>query len=80
MKYLLGILTTLLALCLATYFVLQLWDINPISSQHFQKTLVTLGIIAVLTVVLTIALPFFFKNHSAGYDKDSGNVAQSRKK
>ena len=79
MKYALGILVTFLVFTVATYFVLQVWDIDLISPKKFKKSMLTLGIIALLSVLLTITIPFFFKNQSAGYDQNSGNVAQSKK-
>lgn len=78
MRNLLGIFITFLVLALATYFVLQIWDIDLISSENFNKSLLTLGLLFLLSIALTIITPFFFKNHSKGYDTNSGNVAQSK--
>lgn len=79
MKYLFGTLITFFILAIATYFVLLVWDINLISQENFNRSLQTFGIIFVLAVLLNIVTPFFFKNHSAGYDQNSGNVAQPKK-
>ena len=80
MKYILGTIVTFIILSIATYFVLLIWDINLISQENFNKSLITLGVIFLLAIVLNIVTPFFFKNHSGGYDKDAGNVAQAKKR
>ncbi|MEO8253918.1 MAG: hypothetical protein ABI554_05965 [Flavobacterium sp.] len=80
MKYLIGTLITFIILAIASYFVLQIWEINLMSKEHFNQSMFTLGIILFLSIVLNIVVPFFFKNHAKGYDPNSGNVAQSKKK
>ena len=80
MRYLLGTLITFIILALSSYFVLQIWDINLISKEHLNKSMYTLGILFILSIVLNIVAPFFFKNHAGGYDQNSGNVAQRKEK
>ena len=79
MKYLFGTLITFIILAVAAYFVLQIWDINLISPENFNRSLLTFIIIFGLAILLNVVAPFFFKNHSAGYNKDAGNVAQPKK-
>ena len=78
MRYLLGTLITFIILAIAAYFVLQIWDINLISKENFNRAMVTLIAILILSIVLNVVAPFFFKNHAKGYDPSSGNVAQRK--
>lgn len=79
MKYVLGIVITLIILCIAAYFTLNLWGIeNPVSRENFQRGLITVGILAIVSVVVVVMLPFFFKNHAKGYDRNGGNVAKPK--
>lgn len=78
MRYLLGTLITFIILAIAAYFVLQIWDINLISKENFNRSMVTLIAILILSIVLNVVAPFFFKNYAKGYDASSGNVAQRK--
>lgn len=79
MKYLIGTIVTFIVLAVTSYFVLQIWDINIISKENFNKSVLTLGILLVLSILLNILFPFFFKNQAAGYDQTAKNVAQRKK-
>ena len=79
MKYFAGTIITLVILAVITYFVLLLWGINLISAEHFTKSLITFGILAFVSFMLTIIIPFFFKNNEKGYDMSKGNVAHPKK-
>ncbi|MBZ4190109.1 hypothetical protein [Niabella beijingensis] len=79
MKYLAGIVVTAVILCIAAYLTLSVWGINPVDPAHLRKALITLGIIVVAAFLLTILVPFFFKNHSKGYSDNGGNVARPKR-
>jgi high-affinity Fe2+/Pb2+ permease len=79
MKYFAGTIIILVILAIVTYFVLLLWGINLISAEHFAKSLITFGILTLVSFMLTIIIPFFFKNNEKGYDMSKGNVAHPKK-
>lgn len=73
MKYFLGILVTIIVLGLTVFGLLNLWGIeHPVSNEHITKSLITLGILAVVALILVVLLSFFFRNHSKGYAKGKG--------
>ncbi|MCL1938840.1 MAG: outer membrane assembly protein [Candidatus Azobacteroides sp.] len=78
MKYFTGTIVILVILAIVSYFVLLLWGINLISAEHFTKSLITFGILVVVSFILTIIIPFFFKNNEKGYDMSRGNVAHPK--
>lgn len=78
MKYLLGTLTTAIILFLTLYGVLRIYDIALFDPELFQKLLLTLGIVLVISFLLTILLPFFFRNHFKGYDRTKGTIAHPK--
>ena len=70
MKYIIGIIVTILILCVAAFFTLDLWGIeNPVTLEQLQKGL-----------LLLIVIPFFFRNNGKGYDRNGGNVAKPKQK
>ena len=79
MKYFAGTIVILVILAIVTYFILLLWGINLISPEYFTKSLITFGIITVVSFVLTAIISFFFKNNEKGYDRSKGNVAHPKK-
>lgn len=79
MKYLLGTLITFIILAVGTYLLLTIWGISIISPANFNKLLMSLGLLLILSLLLTIFTPFFFKNNATAYDERSGNVAQPKK-
>jgi len=79
MKYFVGTIILLVILAIVTYFVLLLWGINLINAEHFTKSLITFGILCVVSFILTALIPFFFKNNEKGYDMSKGNIAYPKK-
>lgn len=80
MRYFTGILVTAVILCIAAYLTLDVWGINPVDPAHLRKALITLGILIVAAFLLVILVPFFFKNHSKGYQENGTGVARSRQR
>ncbi|MCD2426231.1 hypothetical protein LQ567_25825 [Niabella pedocola] len=80
MRYITGILATAVILCITAYLTLSVWGINPVDPAHLRKALITLGILLAAAFLLIILVPFFFKNHSKGYQQNGGNVAQPRQR
>lgn len=73
MKYILGIILTIIILCITAFGLLNLWGIEqPISTEHFVKFLITIGILSLVALILAVFLSFFFRSHSKGYAKDGG--------
>lgn len=80
MKYIIGTIITVLILCTAAYFTLDLWGIeSPITIERLQKGFKTGIIAAGAALLLLIIIPFFFKNHAKGYDCTKGKVANPKK-
>ncbi|MGE8429144.1 MAG: hypothetical protein ACN6O7_14780 [Sphingobacterium sp.] len=79
MKYLFGILFTLVILFVATYFLLGLWGIKLLEAENFSKILWTTGILTLTSVVLVcfVILPFFGSGKQGNYE-DKGKVAQRK--
>lgn len=81
MKYIIGIIVTILILCVATFFTLDLWGIeNPVTLEQLQKGLKTTMIVSGTALLLLIVIPFFFRNNGKGYDRNGGNVAKTKQK
>jgi outer membrane assembly protein len=81
MKYIIGIIVTILILCVATFFTLDLWGIeNPVTLEQLQKGLKTTMIVSGTALLLLIVIPFFFRNNGKGYDRSGGNVAKPKQK
>ncbi len=79
MKYIIGTIITVLILCVAAYFTLELWGIeNHITFDQLQKGLKTAMIVSGTSLLLIIVISFFFKNNIKGYDKNKGNVAKPK--
>ena len=78
MKYFIGTIVILVFLAIVTYFVLLLWGINLISAEYFTKSLITFGILCVVSFILAAIIPFFFKNNRKGYDMTKGNIAHPK--
>ncbi|MCF3109814.1 hypothetical protein LL912_13625 [Niabella sp. CC-SYL272] len=79
MKYITGILATAFILCITAYLTLSVWGINPVDPAHLRKALITLGILVVAAFLLVLLVPFFFKNHSKGYQENGNGVARPRR-
>jgi len=79
MKYFIGTIVILVILAIVTYFVLLLWGVNLISTEYFNKSLITFGILCVVSFILAILIPFFFKNNTKEYDMSKGNIAHPKK-
>lgn len=79
MKYLFGILFTLVILFVATYFLLGLWGIQLLDAQNFSKILWTTGILTLTSIILVcfIIIPFFGSGRNGTYE-DKGKVAQRK--
>ncbi|MDM1293463.1 hypothetical protein HX021_04040 [Sphingobacterium sp. N143] len=79
MKYIVGILFTLVVLFIATYFLLGLWGINLLEAGHFSKILWTTAILILTAIILVcfIILPFFGSGRQGKYE-DTGKVAQRK--
>lgn len=81
MKYIIGIIITLIILTLGAYFTLDLWGVEmPITEEELKKGLLTVAIVGGVFLLLLVVVPFFFKNQNRGYDKTRGKVAHPRNK
>lgn len=81
MKYIIGIIFTLIVLAVTTYFLADLWEYDtPITPEQLKKSAITVMIVGVVSVLLLIFVPFFFKNNAKGYDENQGGVVQPKKK
>nr|WP_199158787.1 hypothetical protein [Pedobacter sp. ASV2] len=78
MKKIIGILITLLVIAFAAIIILRVWGISIISLDNILKSSLTLILLTVLIVVLLIAYGFFFRNQSAGYNKNTSGKAQPK--
>lgn len=78
MKYIIGTFITFLLLMVAAYFILQIWGIDLINPENFRKAALSITITFILSIFLTIVIPFFFKNHAGGYNQKEGNVAHKK--
>ncbi len=63
MKQFIGTLLALLVLFISSYFLLRMWGIELLSTENLNKTLSTIGILAVTAIILVnvIIIPFFYK-------------------
>ena len=79
MKYIFGILLTLVILFVATYFLLGLWGIRFLDADNFSKILWTTGILTLTCIILVcfVILPFFGSGKNGKYE-DKGKVAQRK--
>ncbi|WP_282636450.1 hypothetical protein [Sphingobacterium thalpophilum] len=79
MKYIFGILFTLVILFVATYFLLGLWGIRLLDAENFSKILWTTGILTVTSIILVcfVVIPFFGSGKNGRYE-DKGKVAQRK--
>ncbi|GIJ95550.1 hypothetical protein CAPN001_01190 [Capnocytophaga stomatis] len=81
MKYIIGIIFTLIVLAVTTYFLADLWEYDTlITPEQLKKSAITVMIVGVVSVLLLIFVPFFFKNNAKGYDKNHNGIAQPKKK
>ncbi|ATA73083.1 outer membrane assembly protein [Capnocytophaga canis] len=80
MKYIIGIIVVLIILSVSTYFLADLWEYDTlITPQELKKGAVTVMIVGAVSVLLLILVPFFFKDHDKGYDKNHNGIAQPKK-
>lgn len=79
MKYIFGILFTLVILFVATYFLLGLWGIRLLDAENFSKILWITGILTVTSIILVcfVVIPFFGSGKNGRYE-DKGKVAQRK--
>lgn len=79
MKYIFGILFTLVILFIATYFLLGMWGIRLLDAENFNKVLWTTGILTVTSIVLVcfVIIPFFGSAKNGNFE-DKGKVAQRK--
>ncbi|WP_343538233.1 hypothetical protein [Sphingobacterium thalpophilum] len=79
MKYIFGILFTLVILFVATYFLLGLWGIRLLDAENFSKILRTTGILTLTSIILVcfVVIPFFGSGKNGRYE-DKGKVAQRK--
>jgi len=79
MKYIFGILFTLVILFIATYFLLGMWGIRLLDAENFNKILWTTGILTVTSIVLVcfVIIPFFGSGKNGNFE-DKGKVAQRK--
>lgn len=78
MKYIIGVIVVCLILSITTYFLGDIWGYTLISYEQLKKGLITIAIIGVCLILLLIFIPFFFKNHTKGYDNKDKRVAQPK--
>lgn len=80
MRYLIGVIAISIVLFISTYCLLLIWGINMVSEENFRKTLLSLGIIIMTSIILVaiIYVPFFLKSSTNGYDKNQSGVAQKK--
>ncbi|WP_367210285.1 hypothetical protein [Sphingobacterium sp. R2] len=79
MKYIFGILFTLVILFIATYFLLGMWGIRLLDAENFNKVLWTTGILTVTSIVIVcfVIIPFFGSGKNGNFE-DKGKVAQRK--
>lgn len=80
MKYIIGTIVVLIVLSVGTYFLADLWGYTLITPEELKKSAITVMIVGVVSILLLIFVPFFFKNHAKGYDKNHNGIAQPKKK
>lgn len=80
MKYIIGIIVVLIILSVGAYFLLDLWGYDTlITPKELKKGAITVMIVGVVSVLLLIFVPFFFKNNAKGYNKNHSKIAQPKK-
>lgn len=81
MKYFIGFLIISIVLFISTYFLLSVWDIDLMSEQNFNRTLLSLGIIISTAFILAVIVfvPLFFKSTDTDYQSTTNGVAQKKK-
>ncbi|ATA90130.1 outer membrane assembly protein [Capnocytophaga stomatis] len=81
MKYIIGTIVVLIVLSVGAYFLADLWEYDTlITPEQLKKSAITVMIVGVVSVLLLIFVPFFFKDHAKGYDKNHNGIAQPKKK
>lgn len=80
MKYIIGTIVVLIVLSIGAYFLADLWGYTLITPEELKKSAITVMIVGVVSILLLIFVPFFFKNHAKGYDKNHNGIAQPKKK
>ncbi|WP_172917294.1 outer membrane assembly protein [Capnocytophaga canis] len=81
MKYIIGIIVVLIVLSVGAYFLADLWEYDTlITPEELKKGAITVMIVGGVSVLLLILVPFFFKDHAKGYDKNHNGIAQPKKK
>ncbi|MGX2947934.1 hypothetical protein [Frederiksenia canicola] len=80
MKYIIGTIVVLVVLSIGAYFLADLWGYTLITPEELKKSAITVMIVGVVSILLLIFVPFFFKNHAKGYDKNHNGIAQPKKK
>lgn len=79
MKYIIGTIVILIILSVGAYFLADLWNLDTlITPEELKKSAITVAIVGVVSVLLLILVPFFFKDSSKGYDKNHDGIAQSK--
>lgn len=79
MKQFIGTLLALLVLFISSYFLLRMWGIELLSTENLNKTLSTIGILAVTAIILVnvIIIPFFTSGKNGKYE-ETDTVAQKK--
>ncbi len=79
MKYLIGTVSTLLVLLLGVYVVLKMWGISMFDEVYLALVFKTIGVLVLISILLTLLFAFFFKDPHKGYDRNKGVVAHPKK-
>ncbi|MTG98386.1 MULTISPECIES: hypothetical protein [Myroides] len=79
MKYIIGVLLTLLLLLVTMYLALGFWGISMFDAMHLNNAFKTIGILFVASILLVLIVSYFFKNPHKGYDTTKGNIAHPKK-
>ncbi|MFJ1430879.1 outer membrane assembly protein [Capnocytophaga canimorsus] len=81
MKYIIGIIVVLIVLSVGAYFLADLWEYDTlITPEELKKGAITVMIVGGVSVLLLILVPFFFKDHAKGYDKNHNGIARPKNK
>ncbi|CEN51458.1 hypothetical protein [Capnocytophaga canis] len=80
MKYIIGIIVVLIVLSVGAYFLADLWEYDTlITPEELKKGAITVMIVGGVSVLLLILVPFFFKDHAKGYNKNHNGIARPKK-
>lgn len=79
MKYVIGFIVCMLLIISSLYVVLGFWGIALFDEQYLTNTYKTLGVVAIVSVLVVLIVSFFFKNGHKGYDTTKGNIAHPKK-